>query len=448
MTQNEALDILKTGTNVFLTGPAGSGKTHILREYLAYLKKHKVPVGITASTGIAATHMGGVTIHSWAGIGIKDSLSDWDIDAISQKEKTTSKMRSVKVLVIDEISMLHHFRLDMVDRVLRYVRDDPSPFGGVQVVVCGDFFQLPPIVRHSGRSRKISLFDDTADESYFAYNAKSWHEADFAVCYLEGNRRQNDKSYAFILDSIRNAVINDEIMSQLMSRAKKDSRKENNPGTTRLYSHNIDVDAENERELAKIVGKMEVYTMTSKGKKNHVENLKASCLAPELLKLKKGAKVMFVKNNFDKGYVNGTVGTIRTCSPYEIVVEVAGSRINVEPDSWRVEDDDGRSLAEIKQYPLRLAWAITIHKSQGMSLESAEIDLSKSFEKGMGYVALSRVRSLEGLLLLGLNKRALEVNEQALKYDRFFRDNSAKWRAEFALLSKSELADKQKNFLG
>ena len=147
MTQSEALDILKLGHNVFLTGAAGSGKTYVLNEFIAHLRQHKIGVGVTASTGIAATHLSGTTIHSWAGIGIKDLLEPTDIEKLLEKSRLKSRFAKTKVLIIDEISMLHGARLDMVDQVCRAFKDEIKPFGGLQVVLCGDLFQLPPVTK-------------------------------------------------------------------------------------------------------------------------------------------------------------------------------------------------------------------------------------------------------------------------------------------------------------
>jgi len=451
MTQKETLEIMKTGANVFLTGPAGSGKTHVLRDYLAYLRENKIPVGITASTGIAATHMGGTTIHSWSGIGIKDKLDEYDIDDISSNEKLVKRIMSAKVLVIDEISMLHHYRLDMIDRVLRYIRRSDSPFGGLQIIVSGDFFQLPPISRDKTPQIEMNgdlfiSYDDTENEnSEFAYHSRAWKSANFIVAYLESQFRQNDPQYLLILNAIRNAVVSKDIVDLLgtrhISKVVPDPRE-----TTRLYSHNVNVDAENEKELRKLPGKIYEYKMEGHGNKKVLAGLKKSCMAPEILRLKLNAKVMFVKNNFDEGYVNGTLGTIDDCDHDYIMVRTRNNRIRVERETWVVEDN-GKTLARIEQYPLRLAWAITIHKSQGMSLDSAHIDLSNTFEKGMGYVALSRLRSLSGLYLLGLNKIALEVHEEALEYDKKFQELSHKHGAEFAVMSRDELKRLQATFL-
>jgi len=420
MTQKEALHILKTGRNVFLTGAAGSGKTYVLREYIKYLHELGADVGITASTGIAATHMGGITLHSWAGIGIRDSLTKSDLAEIAEKPHVKNRLRYASILIVDEVSMLHHFRLDLVDKVLRQVKEVDEPFGGIQVIFCGDFFQLPPVSRRG------------EPDAFFAYHSDVWKSLNLKVCYLEEQHRQNDASYLKVLNAIRENKVDKEVREILNTRHEVSLRRDLRKfpkglafeEATRLYSHNVNVDTENERELQKIPGKIFEYEMESRGKKPIVEALKKSCLAPETLRLKEGAKVMFVKNNFEEGYVNGTLGVVLKCDRGEIEVRtVSGRVINVPPESWQVEEE-GRLLGKICQYPLRLAWAITVHKSQGMSLDSAEVDLSQSFEEGMGYVALSRVRSLAGLYLKGLNEMALQVNREVLEFDKKFRELS------------------------
>lgn len=408
MTQKEALDILKTGRSVFLTGAAGSGKTYVLREYIEYLKELGADAGITASTGIAATHMGGVTIHSWSGVGIRDSLSKSDIAEIAEKKHVRSKIKNASILIIDEISMLHHFRLDLIDKIIKEIKNSNEAFGGMQVVFCGDFFQLPPVRRAE------------EPEVYFAFHSKAWQELNLKVCYLSEQHRQSDMEYLKILNAIRENSVSDEIVEILRSRFNQKSDLD----STKLYSHNKDVDAENDSELSKISGRISEYEMQSRGKNHLVEALKKSCLAPETLRLKVGAKVMFVKNNFEEGYVNGTLGVVEKCGFEEITVKtLSGKKIEVERATWVIEED-GKIKAEINQYPLRLAWAITVHKSQGMSLDTALVDLTHSFERGMGYVALSRVRSLEGLFLKGINDMALKVNDEVLEFDRKFRNLS------------------------
>ena len=427
------MDILKTGQSVFLTGAAGSGKTHVLREYIKYLQENDINVGITASTGIAATHMGGMTIHAWSGIGIASALSDGEVDVVATKQYLRGRLGKTAVLIIDEISMLHHFRLDLVDRILRSAKNIDKPFGGIQVVFCGDFFQLPPI------SRLGEI------EALFAYQAEVWKTLSPIVCYLHESHRQNDEKFLKVLHAIRDNEIEEEIGEILSERFNVEVVGDIEP--TKLYTHNRDVDAENAKELEKIKGDMRKYDMISRGREKLVAALKKSCLAPENLCLKIGAKVMFVKNNFDKGYANGTLGVVTKSLIDEIVVRTFDGRsITVEQDTWTIEEN-GKVLAEIIQYPLRLAWAITVHKSQGMSLDAAEIDLSQSFERGMGYVALSRVRSLAGLSIKGMNATALQVSEEAFEMDKVFKEASHTAVDNFNKLGVKAITKMQQDFI-
>jgi hypothetical protein len=429
MTQKEALDILKTGRNVFLTGAAGSGKTYVLREYISYLRGLDANIGVTAATGIAATHMGGTTIHSWSGIGIRDFLSQSEVQEIAEKSHIKKNVSRASVLIIDEVSMLHHFRLDLIDKILKGVKNSQEPFGGLQVVFCGDFFQLPP-VKEAGK------------ENLFAFHSDAWKELKLKVCYLSEQHRQNDMQYLEILNAVRDNTVSDETIKTLQTRFETETNLE----STKLYSHNKNVDSENEAELSKLSGKISEYEMQSRGNHKLIENLKKSCLAPETLRLKIGAKVMFVRNNFEEGYVNGTLGTIVKCGFEEIQVKtLAGKIIDVERETWVIEED-GKIKAEINQYPLRLAWAITVHKSQGMSLDSAIVDLSASFEKGMGYVALSRVRSLEGLFLKGLNHMALKVNDEVLEIDKKFRELSKTNSFHISTMGETKLSKMHNDF--
>ncbi|MFZ2831767.1 MAG: AAA family ATPase [Minisyncoccia bacterium] len=435
MTQDEAFEILKTGRNVFVTGPAGSGKTHLVNRYIAYLREHDIDTGITASTGIAATHMGGVTIHSWAGIGVAAHLSPYDLEAMLEKGYLYKRFEKVKVLIIDEVSMLHHFRLDLVNSVLKTMKRGDKPFGGVQVILCGDFFQLPPVARFG------------EPKAQFVYASDAWRDAGFTICYLSEQFRQQDDAAISILNEIRSGVVSAEAREHL--RARYNVRSPKFTASTKLFTHNADVDTLNDTELDGIENEDVVtYTMESRGKEAIAATLKKSCLAPEILRLKKGARVMCVKNNFEAGYVNGTLGVVESCGEMEdpVIRTVSGKRIVIARASWKIEED-GKVKAEILQYPLRLAWAITVHKSQGMSLDAVEVDLSKSFEPGMGYVALSRVRSLEGLTILGMNDTALRVHDEVRELDETFQQVSSEAREELKKMDKKDLAKSQEEFL-
>lgn len=413
MTQAEALDLLKLGHNVFLTGAAGTGKTFLLNDYIKYLKDHGVGVAITASTGIAATHIGGQTIHSWSGMGIRDALADDELIKLTENSRVKRNFKNTNVLIIDEISMLHAHQLNMVDQIARRMKDFTKPFGGLQVILSGDFFQLPPVSRGY-------------DEIQFAYECPAWEHGEFQICYLHEQYRQGEDPLLDVLNDIRNGEPNEETRVPLRTRYKREPRA---PGgetlkPTKLYAKNINVDTINAQALKELDGDVETFLMQSRGFKQLTDGLKKSCLAPEELNLKLGAEVMFVKNSPEGDYVNGTRGTIIGWDAEEewpIVRTFDGEEIVAYPEEWRYEEH-GTVRAAISQVPLRLAWAITIHKSQGMTLDAAEVDLSDAFEPGMGYVALSRVRTLNGLKLMGLNDTALMVHPKVLVNDRSFRD--------------------------
>lgn len=416
MNQSKALAIMKSGRNVFLTGSAGAGKTYVLNQYIQYLKEHKVPVAVTASTGIAATHMNGQTIHSWSGIGIKDEISIRYLSKLKEKKYFRDKMDAVKVLVIDEISMLHRNQLDLVNRVLKFFKGNELAFGGIQVIFSGDFFQLPPIGAEGETSRQK-----------FAFMSDAWLEAEPVICYLTEQHRQSENDLNGILNEIRNGEVSQRSIDLLESRVE--FHPDDGETETKLFTHNADVDRINQMYLEQIGSSARVFTAEVKGNEALVEMLTRSVLALEKLELKTGAQVMFIKNNYEVGYVNGTMGRISgfNAKGNPIVRTFDNDLIEAKPETWAIEDENGKALASFTQVPLRLAWAITVHKSQGMTLDRAMIDLGRAFEKGQGYVALSRLRDLQGLKLRGLNQTALEVDELAMKADKRFRELSEEW---------------------
>jgi ATP-dependent exoDNAse (exonuclease V) alpha subunit len=421
MLQEKALAILKSGKNVFLTGSAGTVKTYILNQYIEFLKERKITVAITASTGIAATHMNGMTIHSWAGIGVKEHLTNANLVSMKSKKYLKDHLEKVKVLVIDEISMLHKNQLNLVDTVLKYFKNNTEPFGGIQVVLCGDFFQLPPI----GNQGELS-------KDKFSFMSEAWVNAKLSVCYLTKQYRQNDNELNEILNEIRTGEISTSSYNKLKNAAKN---KLTDGEPTKLYTHNYDVDIINSEHLATLSSLPKKYTAKTKGNPKLIETLKNSVLASEKLELKIGAKVMFVKNNNEKGYVNGSLGNVIGFNDqgFPSVKLLTGKTITTEKEEWSINDDSGKTLATYSQVPLRLAWAITVHKCQGMTLDAAEIDLSKTFERGQGYVALSRLKNIENLKLIGLNEMALMVDSLAAKADIRFQELSVNADNEFVL---------------
>ena len=294
-------------------------------------------------------------------------------------------------------------------------------------MISGDFFQLPPVSREPKEKR-------------FAWQSPAWKALELQTCYLQEKFRQDDDRLIQILDDIRSGEISASSETLLNDRHEKELSSHFNP--TKLYTHNVDVDRINLDELEKLEGKAKLFVYESKGSVKNIEKIFKSSLVLEELALKKGAVVIFIKNNTEEGYVNGTTGTVESFSPIDnmpIVRTTDGRKIKLDLEDWSLENDSGTVTATVSQVPLRLAWAITIHKSQGMTLDAAEIDLSKTFETGQGYVALSRIKNIEGLRLMGLNTMALRVDPLILHVDERIKQASKKAGDALEALSKETL---------
>ncbi len=436
MTQDQAFDILAMGHNVFLTGAAGTGKTFLINRFIRHAREHGIVIAVTASTGIAATHIWGMTIHSWSGMGIRDTLTDEDIDTIVSREYLAKRFAKTNILIIDEVSMLSGVFLANLDRLLRSVRFSQEPFGWIQVILVGDFFQLPPVSRWS----------DMVD---FAFENPSWRTFRLAICVLTVQYRQvadTELNPEYTLGDPLLQILNEIRAGDMSSGSHELLRSRNIPVTTEdhteLFTRNISVDSYNTDRLNQIRDDTFVFEMQSKWGEKLVEALKKWCLAPDTLILKKWARVMFVKNNFEAGYVNGSIGHVVGRFESLPIVELQdGTRIIADYMDWSIEEN-GKIKATILQIPLRLAWAITVHKSQGMTLDTAVMDLSDAFVRGQWYVALSRVRSLDGLILRWYNRTALEIDPRVREYDEVLRATSSKVIERLGQISESEKSQK------
>jgi len=445
MNQSDALKILKTGANVFLTGEPGSGKTYTINQYVSYLQSHGIDPAITASTGIAATHIGGMTIHSWSGIGIRSKLSSADLKMIATNQYVKKRVSKADILIIDEISMLPPQTLQMIDAICREVRANPEPFGGMQVVLVGDFFQLPPVTKQAFEpDSQEEMFEEKPMK--FAYNSSVWKQAEFVTCYITEQYRQDDSALLSLLSKIRTNKFDNIALASLEKRRVSPSEFPKN--APKLYSHNLDVDSVNADMLEEMPTEKKHFQMLTRGHEKLVAVMKKGCLSPENLFLKIGAAVMFTKNNQKDGYVNGTLGTIIDFNEDGLpIVKLRNNReVEVDYSEWTVEED-GKIKGTLVQLPLRLAWAITVHKSQGISLDEAIIDLSKVFEFGQGYVALSRVRRLSGIHIIGWNEVAFQVDPEVLEMDAEFRSDSDQAQKGYDGFSDGEIIEMQDSFI-
>ena len=482
--------INQTQRSVFLTGKAGTGKTTLLREIIETTHKNTV---VVAPTGIAALNAGGVTIHSMFQLPFGGFLPDNSAPDFSENTKFETKtslrrhfkmsglkksvIRNLELLIIDEVSMLRADLLDAIDFMMQTVRKKNSPFGGVQVLFIGDLLQLPPVIR-----------DDEWQTLKKYYKGKFFFHSQVVQqnppLYIELDKifRQSDDAFISVLNNLRNNQISKEDIATLNQYVQPNFDLKTNKGCITLTTHNSKADTMNTEALESLEGKEWLYSPELTGdfpdKIFPVE---------EVLKLKVGAQIMFVKNDlsFDKKYFNGKMGVIKSLSAKEILVffPEENKTIEVEKYEWQnirykvnatTKDIEDEVLGTFVHYPIKLAWAITVHKSQGLTFDKAALDVSQVFLPGQAYVALSRLRSLKGLVLLSplqmngisndqdvmdysLNKASVTHLENALHFETKnfihqylietfeWADLAQEWRNhQFSYNEKSEVSSKAK----
>ena len=402
MTQAAALEAMLRGDNIFLTGPPGSGKSFVLKRFIDAATRRGRKVAVTATTGIAATLLGGNTIHAWSGIGIGESFSGNRADRILANRTLRERLETADCLIIDEISMMNAPLLDKLNAYFKIARSSRQAFGGLQVILAGDFMQLPPV--------EFKGYQD------YAFVSSAWQELNLTICYITEQHRQGRDELNSILTAIRQDGLTAMHYRLLTVRrtAVPVSR------VTQLLTHNVAVDAVNAAQLQRLKGRTHNYELVFRGYESAAQRLANNILAPKSLYLKTGAMVMFVANSLGKGYCNGSQGIVVGFKHSFPVVRLFDTGVNLEVGvhTWQTEPENGRR-ASVSQLPLKLAWAITVHKSQGMSLERAVIDLGRSFGFNMGYVALSRLTSYDGLYLKGLNSHALRIDPMLNRFEEY-----------------------------
>lgn len=425
--REDAFKALETGENIFLTGNAGAGKTHLIKEFA---KKSKRNVALTATTGIAALNLGGETIHRFLGIGIATRPEQADIIIKKwHKYKTSTKpwekakwaiMKSIDVIVIDEASMLRRDQFELIEVVLNSVRNDPRPFGGIQMVLVGDFFQLPPVVTPNDEKQYIDL------KNPYCFQSILWNYGKFCSLNLTTNYRQSDKSFLKMLDNMRVGEVTEDINTVMNNRVNVNFDSEIRP--IKLFPFKADVASENIQCLKKINEPKYLSEADYTGKPIDIDILKKDAQGEDKLYFCKGAQIMMLTNDPKDVWVNGSMGIITGVDP--VVIKLAnGSVIAPEKHKWeRIVHklDKGKwkkeTVATMTQYPFKLAYATTIHKSQGLTLDYVDLDLMNCFVPGQAYVALSRVKSLEGLSLKGWDKKAISADPRVLKFYKLIGD--------------------------
>lgn len=417
-------DYINQGFNVFITGSAGTGKSFVLNK----VRKDYPYIHITSTTGISAINVNGQTLHSWAGVGICNQPINIVVNKINKNAPLFKQISRCKILAIDEISMLNSATLDYVNEVLKQVRKDKRAFGGIQVLIFGDFLQLPPV------------------QGEFCFESKTWEELELKTILLTEVKRQTEKDFIHSLNRVRdNSLTNDDITMFYDLEVKPNS---NYDTAVQIFGRNDDADTYNKLMIEKLetihknyVSEEFIYNHNSydveefdatgidRNKlkpfdKKCLENLDKNCKAPQILTLKVGCRVMLLRNlNVKGGLANGSCGTVKGLFEDNIFVKFD----NGTETFIKKEDFDyiyqGLLKAKRKQYPLRLAYGLTIHKAQGMTFDKLMVNFGNIFADGQGYVALSRTRSKEGLMLKSFNPNLITVNEKVVDFYKKIRQS-------------------------
>lgn len=419
-------DVVYKKKNVFLTGGGGVGKSHVVKVISQLLEWKGVNYALTATTGVAAVTVGGCTIHSYSGLGTGTASVQTYVKRLSQEPYAT-KWNKLQLLIIDEISMLHPDFFRKLDTCVSEVRGRPRQrFGGLQVLLVGDFFQLPPVWKAN---------DGDADNQ-FVFETRVWRDSITTVHHLETIfRQQNDSRFQELLLKLRHAELTAEDMTYLKSL----SRPLNLPNgikPTRLYSTNKVVDEMNQRMMNNLGGNVASYdisvryvekvksglpiTGTEQTRRNKLkQTARQQCPAGDVVKLKLGAQVMLTYNlDVAAGLCNGSRGVVMSMEGgYPVVQFVSGPKVKVTPHAWTYRDpDEYKNYVEMTQIPLRLAWAITIHRSQSMTLDALECDLGNCFTPGQAYVALSRGRSLDTVCIKNIKDDSIFTHPKVVEF--------------------------------
>jgi ATP-dependent exoDNAse (exonuclease V) alpha subunit len=387
--QEQALMHLDDGKkNIFLTGGAGTGKSFLIRHFLSSQTK---AIPILASTGAAAILVGGRTFHSFFGLGILQGGHQAAFERAVTNKRLKKRLRDTNTLIIDEISMLSWDVLDLAESIARALRLSDEPWGGIRIIAVGDFSQLPPVSRGP-------LFDGPGDLGFWktdrgtqkpwAFFGEAWARSAFKIMHLKEVMRTGDRDFLRVLDDIRVGAVSERVLSFL----KKQSREYVDTDVTHLFPRRKQTEYFNRARLSEIESDSKSYETFYGGDQRYFEFLQREAPVPTILELKKGALVMVRVNDPKQRYVNGTIGRITALKEELIEIDVEGRRFEIEKFAFGVMDADGNEVAFAKNFPVSLAYASTIHKIQGATVDRLHVDLTGLWEPGQAYVALSRVR--------------------------------------------------------
>lgn len=412
--QKKAAEAVFRGQNLLLTGPAGTGKSFLIKHIFDFFYKEGVFFAKTAMTGVAALNIGGTTLHSWSGVMLAEELAEELARVVKRNKKAVKRIRDTQILFVDEISMASAELLDKLDFIFKLVRRSSLPFGGLQIIFIGDFLQLPPVFTSWNR----------ATEKKFAFEAKSWKNANImTICLTEIMRQHNDTEFADMLCRLR---VGDVSKLHLLKTRENALFPNDGIKPVRIFCKNINVHQFNQIELDKIKSPQKTYIAEEDGEEHHLKFLDKNCQASKEIVLKVGAQVMLLYNHdSDAGLVNGSIGIVQQLLDGQVTVKFTNGIIDViTPHKWELKEEHVgidnkiklRTIAYRKQIPLKLAWATTVHKQQGSTIDRAEVDVEEAFECGQVYVALSRVRSLNSLSVRPFDDSVVTVNQKCLDF--------------------------------
>ncbi|MGZ3742367.1 MAG: DEAD/DEAH box helicase [Pseudobdellovibrionaceae bacterium] len=396
--QANALELLRSGENVFLTGGAGSGKSYLIRHFMKELDPKQIP--ILASTGAAAVLLGGRTFHSFFGLGIMEGGAEATLERCLKDHRLLNRLKKVEGVIIDEISMIPGVALMIAETLSQKARGSKLPWGGMRVISVGDFAQLPPVTRAGPRD--------------WAFLNEVWMRSGFQICQLSHNQRVQDNNFLDVLADVRYGKVTPRVFNFLSEKVKPHSEEDSG---TRLFGRRDVAENFNQKKLAEIKEPEVVFDSIYLGSEKHIEALTKMAPVPQKLILKVGCRVIFLQNDPQKRWINGTRGHVIKIELDKITVKKDhGREVSVDKTTFSLQDAEGNVTATVIQFPLTLAYATTIHKSQGATLDEVWCDLRSLWEPGQAYVALSRLRTAKGLKLVGWNPKSIIVDPKVLGF--------------------------------
>lgn len=393
------INFFNTNRNLLVTGSAGTGKSFVLKTLSDICEEHSILLSKTASTGVAALNIQGQTVHSFVGIGLANFPIDILVKKVRKNKKAFQRVKSCRVLVIDEISMISGELLDKIYNVFQLCKGFQPRY-----IFLGDFLQLPFVSK---------------EDKLFCFESKAWTKINPLVTKLTTIVRQgNESDYAKNLERVRSG---DKAALKFFDHRIVDECPKD---TLMAFCRNVDVDEFNHTKVLKLKGDLKSYKAVDFGQEPYLSNIQRNCLAPEILKLKVGAQVMLLKNMPKEDLVNGSIGIVTKLNNDSVEVDFDGNIVQINKDDWRIEegyiDEKGkikqRCLASRSQIPLKVAYSVTIHRLQGLTVDKICVDLNNCFESGQFYTALSRARTIEGLHILNFRPSSLIVSQKCLDF--------------------------------